>query len=338
MKALSIVIPAYNAESYLEKCVNSVLKGSKDIEVIIVNDGSKDDTGIIANQLMHDHPDIIKAIHQENSGHGGALNTGIANATGHYIKIIDSDDWVDSSVLREIVETLRSLICNDNKVDMFLSNFVYDKVGVTDKKVMHYRKILPKEEVFSWNRVKKFPVNRYILMHSVIYRLDVLKECELRLPENTYYVDNLYVYLPLPFVKSMYYIDLCLYHYFIGRDDQSVNEKNMIKNIEQQLKVNRLMIESVDLQNIDVKNLRKYMKHYLMIVTSVTSVVLCKASTFEAMEKRRRFWQFIKNHDVLLYLKMRFSILGTIVTMPGRSGRFIIILAYKMAKRRIGFN
>lgn len=338
MKALSVVIPAYNAEQFLEKCVTSVLKSSNDIEIIIVNDGSKDNTGILADRFMSSHPDKIRVIHQANAGHGGAVNAGITNATGSYIKIVDSDDWVDSTVLGGVVEKLREFISSENKVDMVVSNFVYDKVGVINKKVMHYRNILPRDEVFSWNKVRRFPVNRYILMHSVIFRRNILIKCELKLPEHTYYVDNLYVYLPLQYVKSMYYIDRPLYHYFIGRDDQSVNEKNMIRNIEQQLKVNQMMIQHVDLKEIKEKNQKRYMKHYLMVITSVTSVLLYKTFTVESMEKKKDFWRFIKAHDVLLYFKLRYSFLGAIINMPGRLGRAMILCIYKVARARIGFN
>ena len=96
MKILSVAVPCYNSAEYMENCINSLLKGGEDMEIIIVNDGStKDNTGEIADRLASEHPTIIKAIHQENGGHGEAVNTGLKNATGTYFKVVDSDDWVD---------------------------------------------------------------------------------------------------------------------------------------------------------------------------------------------------------------------------------------------------
>ena len=123
-----------------------------------------------------------------------------------------------------------------------MSNYVYEKQGVKRKTVIHYRHTIPVEQIFTWDDVKRFPLSQYILMHSVIYRTSLLHECRLCLPEHTFYVDNLYVFKPLPYVKTIYYLDVNFYRYFIGRDDQSVNEANMIKRIDQQF-VTKAMID-----------------------------------------------------------------------------------------------
>ncbi len=96
MKIVSFVIPCYNSQDYMEKCINSLLSGGdKDIEIIIVNDGSTDKTAEIADRYADMYPDIIRAVHQQNGGHGAGVNAGLKNATGMYFKVIDSDDWVD---------------------------------------------------------------------------------------------------------------------------------------------------------------------------------------------------------------------------------------------------
>ena len=95
MKLLSIAIPCYNSENYMRKCVESLLVGGEDVEIIIVDDGSvKDRTAEIADEYAEKYPGIVKAVHQENGGHGAAVNAGIENATGLYFKVVDSDDWV----------------------------------------------------------------------------------------------------------------------------------------------------------------------------------------------------------------------------------------------------
>ena len=111
MKILSVAIPCYNSAAYMEHCVETLLAGGEDIEIIIVNDGStKDDTAKIADRLAEEHPTIIKAVHQENGGHGQAVNTGLLNATGYYFKVVDSDDWVDEDALKKIIKTLKYMI------------------------------------------------------------------------------------------------------------------------------------------------------------------------------------------------------------------------------------
>ena len=233
MKILSVAVPCYNSQDYMENCIESLVRGGEDMEIIIVNDGSKDNTESIAMSHKEKYPSIIKVISQENGGHGEAVNTGLKNATGEYFKVVDSDDWVDEEALSKVLKTLRFMIKEDKKLDMLLSNYVYDKQGVKRKKIMSYRTAMNSKHITSWDGAIKFKKSQYILMHSVIYRTQLLKECGLKLPKHTFYVDNLYVFKPLPSVKRLCYIDVDFYHYFIGREDQSVNEKVMIGRIDQ---------------------------------------------------------------------------------------------------------
>jgi len=338
MKVLTVIVPSYNSEDYLSKCIDSLLNSGENIEILIINDGSKDRTGEIAEEYAGNYPYRVKVIHQENAGHGGAVNTGIANASGMYIKVVDSDDWVNPMALRKIVAQLRYFVLKDKKIDMFINNFVYDKVGAKNKLVMDYRDILPVDQVFTWDEVSRFKPGKYILMHSVIYNLEVLKACKLELPKNTFYVDNLFLFLPIPYVNTMYYMDVCMYHYFIGREDQSVNEKNMINRIDQQIRVNKQMIDNINLEGVKEKAKKKYMLYYLSIVTTVSSVLLYKKGTDEAIQMKRELWRYIKALDFKLYLKIRVSLLGSLINIPGKFGRKISLFVYKKVKKRYGFN
>ena len=109
MKLLSIAIPCYNSEAYMEKCIDSLLVGGEDVEILVVDDGSSDRTAEIADVYAEKYPTIVKAIHQENGGHGEAVNAGIRNATGLYFKVVDSDDWVNAEAYAQILKTLVSL-------------------------------------------------------------------------------------------------------------------------------------------------------------------------------------------------------------------------------------
>ena len=127
MKLLSIAIPCYNSQDYMEKCIESLLVGGEEVEILVVDDGSSDRTAEIADAYAEKYPTIVKAIHQENGGHGEAVNAGIRNATGLYFKVVDSDDWVNKEAYISILKTLYELLRGPETVDLLISNFVYDK-------------------------------------------------------------------------------------------------------------------------------------------------------------------------------------------------------------------
>ena len=338
MKLLSVAIPSYNSESYMRNCIESLLPGGEEVEIIVVNDGSKDGTAAIADEYAAKYPTIVKAVHQENGGHGEAVNAGLRNATGLYYKVVDSDDWVNKEAYLKILETLAKLVKSGEMIDMLISNYVYEKEGKARKKVMQYRSAFPKDQVFTWDDVKFLHVGQYILMHSVIYRTQMLKDCALELPKHTFYVDNIYVYHPLPYVKKMYYMDVNFYRYYIGRGDQSVNEKVMIGRIDQQLRVNKILIDDCDVWKIKNKKLRNYMISYLEIMMTVSSILAIRSKTEENLAKKKELWQYLKAKDVRLYKRIRRSILGNTMNLPGRSGRTISVAAYKIAQMVVGFN
>ena len=338
MKYISFAIPCYNSAAYMDRAVESILKGGEDVEIIIVNDGSKDDTSKIAHEYAEKYPTIIRAVDKENGGHGDAVNVGLDHAEGKYFKVVDSDDWVDEEALHKILDVLKQFEEEEKQVDMLLANSVYEKEGMEHKKVIEYKNVLPQEEIFGWNDVKHFHLGQYILMHSVIYRTDFLKLCQLRLPKHTFYVDNIYVYYPLPHVRKMYYMDVDFYRYYIGREDQSVNEKVMISRVDQQIFVTKSMIDMYNMRKISNKKLRAYMTNYLAIMMTVSSILLIRSKNAENLEKKRELWQYLKKNDYRTYWKIRYGILGQTMNLPGRSGRKISSLAYIVARRIVGFN
>ena len=338
MKYISFAIPCYNSQDYMSRAVDSVLEGGEDVEVLIVNDGSKDDTLKIARSYEEKYPTIVKVIDKENGGHGDAVNAGLRSASGKYFKVVDSDDWIDSEALKKVLETLHKFEEEDRKVDMIISNYVYEKEGVEHKKVIHYRNALPEEQIIGWNEAGHFHIGQYILMHSVIYRTELLKLCQLELPKHTFYVDNIYVYYPLPHVRTLYYLNVDFYRYFIGREDQSVNEKVMIGRIDQQLFVTKRMIEMYELRMITSKKLRKYMINYLAIMMTVSSILCIRSKKQENLVKKKELWAYLKKKDYKTYVKIRYGILGQTMNLPGRSGRKVSSLAYSVARRLIGFN
>lgn len=322
----------------MEKCINSLLVGGEQVEIIIVDDGSSDGTADIADRYAERYPDIVKAVHQENGGHGEAVNTGIRNATGVYFKVVDSDDYLAKGAYLKVLDALKNLAVMEKPVDLVISNFVYDKQGARRKKVMRYTHSFPHEEIFGWDHVSRLPQGKYLLMHSLIYRTSLLHECGMELPKHTFYVDNLFAYEPLPFVKTMYYVDVNLYRYFIGRDDQSVHESVMIKRIDQQLRVNRRMVDVYNKGNFSEKHLRKYMFSYLEIITSISQIMLIRSGTEEALNKKKELLEYIKEQNRSLYMKIRLRPMGFVMNLPGKPGRLLSNIIYSIAQKFYGFN
>ena len=341
MKLLSIAVPCYNSAAYMRKCIDSLLPGGEDVEIIIVNDGSSDSTPDIAEEYRERFPGIIKVVNKEKGGHGSAVNAGIEHARGLYFKVVDSDDWVSQSAYIRILDKIKELLKGGKSIDMFISNYVYEKEGEKRKKVMKYTHTLPEEKIFTWKEVRHFRVGQYILMHSVIYRTNLLRDCGLKLPEHTFYVDNIFVFNPLPYVKTMYYMNVNFYRYFIGRDDQSVNEQVMISRIDQQIKVNKLLVDYyiAERQKILTNGkVRKYMVNYLDIITTVSSVLLIRSEQEENLEKKKELWQYIKTKDKVLWIRLRMGILGNAMNLPGKLGRKISVDGYKICQRIFHFN
>ena len=333
MKYISFAVPCYNSESYMEHCIKTLLEGGEEVEIILVDDGSKDNTGKIADDYAKKYPDIIKVVHKENGGHGSGVNKGLELATGLYYKVVDSDDWVNKHALHIVLDTIKRLHKEKQDVDMMVVNYVYEKEG--EQKVIRYSKTLPENKVFTWNEVGKFKKDAYLLMHSVIYKTKLLKDINLKLPEKTFYVDNIFVYYPLPHVKTMYYLNVDFYRYFIGRSDQSVNEQVMIKRIDQQLFVTKTMIDFFNPYDYweTNKNCAKYLIHYMDIMMSVSSILLQVSNTAENQAKRKELWQYLKAKNPKLYRTCRLSLSGA-TCLP----RNIAVAGYKIAQKIYKFN
>jgi len=325
---LTVVVPAYNAAGYLGRALDSVV-GVAGVEVLVVDDGSTDDTAALAQQYVD--RGLARLIRQANGGHGAAINTGLAHARGDYLKVLDADDWLNPQALAAVVERLST----GPEVDLLVSNFVYEKVGKKHKTVVHYRGALPAGEAIGWQRTRRFAKRQYLMMHALTYRTAVLREVGLRLPEHTFYVDNLYALVPLSRVRTLTYLDVDLYRYFIGRSDQSVQESVMLRRLDQQLRVNRLMLDHVASTPVSDRRLRAYRLHYVAIICAVSSILLIRAGSLAEKDK---LWTELRAQDRWLYRRVRWSVLGQLSNLPGRTGRRVSVLAYRVAQRAIGFS
>lgn len=339
MKILTVAIPCYNSEAYMKKAIDHALVGGEDVEVLVIDDGSKDSTLEIAKDYERRYPGVVRAIHQENKGHGGAVNTGIAEAQGIYFKVCDSDDYLDYDSYIRVLETLRKVISGPMTLDAMICNYIYDKEGARKKRMMRYVGSFPEDRIFTWDEIEK-PLNshRYVLMHSLIYRTGLLRECGLVLPEHTFYVDNIVAFTPLIYVKTLYYLNVPLYRYYIGREDQSVNETVMMSRIDQQIGVTKFMIDSYKPELIKKKNQGDMLVHYLNIMMIVSTILLIRIDTEESLSQKKELWDYLKKKDLILYLRIRHSLLGRLINMPGKAGRDFAVRGYHLTQRFFGFN
>lgn len=338
-KLITYTIPCYNSAEYMDACIESILACNRpdDIEIIIVDDGSTKDNTLEKAQVWEStNPGVIRAIHQENGGHGAAVMTGLENARGLYFKVVDSDDWLDNDANVAMLDKLASF---DEPIDLMLVNYVYEHTVDNTQEVMKYTRMLPVEQLFTWDDCGHFGLTKYILMHSVIYRTQMLRDCGLTLPRHTFYVDNIFVYVPLPECKRIYYMDIDLYRYFIGREDQSVNETVMIGRIDQQLRVTRIMIDSFLLER-DVKSsrLRSYMRNYLTMMMVICTVFSMMSDRPDKEQMRADIWKYLREHDHETYVKIRRSVMGVGTHLPGKAGDRVLLSAYHIAQKVFKFN
>lgn len=339
MKLITFTVPCYNSEAYMDRCIETLLRAGGEAEIILVDDGSTDGTGAIADRWAAAHPALVRVIHQENGGHGEGVNQGLRHARGLYFKVVDSDDWLDAEALDRLLEGLRAFARMERPVDLVLCNYVYEHAADGTRHAMRFGNALPEGRVFGWSELGRLGPAQFLSMHTAVYRTDVLREAGLSLPKHTFYVDNLFAYQPLPHVRTLWYMNIDLYRYFIGRDDQSVTEENLIRRIDQQILVTRLLIDAHDLRDVGraEPRLARYMYHYLSMMLMICTIYLWLSGTDENLRKARTLWGDLRRRRPALYRRMRFRS-SNIVLLPGRLGRAIDLFAYRRLRAFYKFN
>lgn len=341
MKYLTFAVPCYNSQNYMERCVNSLLAGGEDVEILIIDDGSTDRTGEIADDYAERYPNIVRAFHKENGGHGSGVNLGLESARGLLYKVVDSDDWLDEDALKKLLARIRQC-CRlkeqgviEEIPDLFICNYIYNHLDEGVTHVINYRNVFPAEKICTWNDIKRFHVSQYLIMHALIFRTEVLRRSGVVLPEHTFYVDNIFSYQPLPFVEKLYYMDENLYHYYLGREDQSVNEKVLIRRIDQQIKVTKIVSRCVDLKDVKQRypKLESYMCRNISIMMAISSIHLLLMNSEEGDRKRRTLWEGIKKQDRALYYRLKYKTLSGLTDLPGKLGGKLTVGGYRIAKR-----
>ena len=284
-KVLSVVVPAYNVELYLAKCVDSMLAAGCDeeIEILIVNDGSTDSTSDMAHAYERKHPGTVRVITKENGGHGSAVNTGILHATGNYLRVIDGDDWVNEEAFATLVARLKTA---DEDVVVTKYNTIQDvtwKVMPEDRFDIY--NFVDCDKPYTFGEIADLP---YIRIHQLNYRTDLLQKHDITLDEKCFYVDVEFALYPMPYVRTLRFLDLPVYQYRVGRPKQSMNINRMQQYVNDHRLVMTRIFEFYDrVKEEDTSNaLLKYLEYELSrLVVTQTRIWL----SFPAMARYRDF-------------------------------------------------
>ena len=336
MKLLTVTVPCYNSQDYMEKCINSLLSGGERVEIIIIDDGSKDNTGRIADEYAEKYPSIIRVIHQENGGHGEGINRGLAHATGIYFKVVDSDDWVSEDFCGFLDELEQ---CEEKGgVDLFVTNYYYEHADGKGNRSICYANALPEAKIFGWEDTSRFRTHQLLTIHSCTFRRSLLRAHTKPLPKHVFYEDNLMVYQALPYVKRLFYMNTDLYRYYIGRDGQSVQRDVMTRRYLHQLTVTQKCFEACHLDRVREEKLRRYLKHELFMMFGISVLYARLNKAAEAEENLNRMWAACEQFDPKWAKHFREQSPLSIICIPGKTGQCISGVVYTIANRVVRFN
>jgi glycosyltransferase involved in cell wall biosynthesis len=320
----------------MEKCIDSLLPGGDRVEIIIINDGSKDETGAIADAYAARYPEIVKVVHQENGGHGEGINQGLKYATGKYFKVVDSDDTLGRDYL-PFLDRLEE--CErQGGVDLFVTNYFYVHTDGKGDRSINYSSVLPQDRIFTWADTKPFRIHQLLTIHSCTFRTEAMRQWNRELPKHVFYEDNLMVCQTLPRVQKMYYMNADLYRYWIGRPDQSVQQSVSVKRYRHQLLVTERCFMAYHLDAVKEKRLKAYLRHELFMMFGISVSFTRLNKTREADEDLEAMWRNCIEFDPKWGKHFRYYSPLSVICIPGRIGWHTTALVYRICNKIVRFN
>lgn len=285
-KVLSILIPSYNMEKYLDKCLSSLdIKDKEKLEVIAVNDGSKDKTLEIARKYAERYPDTYKVIDKENGNYGSCINAGLKAAQGKYVKVLDADDYFSKEGFGKYLKELEN-----TDSDLIITNYqIVNEDGEVTKK--WEPKGLGARETLKWEDVSKNLHESDFQMHAVTYRKDILTKLNYVQQEGIPYTDQQWMFLPMTEVKKITYIDEYVYNYLVGRTGQTVSTDAYVKNISALKRVASQMMKDKTTFNLEDPYFEQRMQ---FILRDIYYVYLIKMDDRSRIEELRELDNNIK--------------------------------------------
>lgn len=301
-KLLTISVAAYNVEKYIEECLVSFINEAfiNNIVVLIINDGSTDNTACISARYEEKYPGIFRLVNKKNGGHGSAVNCGISEAKGRYFKTVDGDDWVDTGALRELIDFIKVTDADVISTDYW---WVDDKTYKKTKEIKNTFKGLKYRKKYKFDRVCS---DIYINMHAMAIKTEILQKNKIKLDTHCFYVDAEYVLFPVPYIKTIAFLPKPVYMYRLGLSTQSMDLLNMQKNCQNHEKV---LSRIVQLYNKNKNILSNPKKEYIekaiaKLVTSQIKIYLSYPASKENKKKITRIENIIRKKYPEVYFKM----------------------------------
>ncbi len=336
MKLLTVTVPCYNSQDYMANCLDSLVAGGDRVEVIVINDGSKDNTGAIADSYAEKYPNIVRVIHQENGGHGEGINQGLIHATGTYFKVVDSDDKVCAD-FPKFLDALEECELQGG-VDLVVTNYFYTHEDGKGDRSIRYKNVFPEHKIFTWNDVGHFHIDQMISLHSATFRTEVMRKDWKPLPKHVSYEDNFMVCQTLPKTKRLHYVNIDLYLYTIGREGQSVSLEVALRKYTHHLKAARDCFTSCHLDDLQEKPLRKYMAHAFLLLFGFGCCFTRLKDSDEADADLAAMWEECRAFDKKWADHFRYCTILRFLSGKSKLSRKFTILIYKIGNSIVRYN
>ena len=321
----------------MRNCVESLLKGGDRVEIIIIDDGSKDGTGAIADEYAANYPDIVKVVHQENGGHGEGINSGLKNATGTFFKVVDSDDKVSD----DFTAFLDALENDAKDADLVVTNYVYTySDGKTKDNTINYKNVFDAGKLLTWDDTGKFKIKQCLTIHSCTFKTQLMKDSGMVLPKKVFYEDNLMVCSILPLTEKIFYLNCGLYRYTIGREGQSVQADVMTKRYKHQVLVASEIFETCHLDDMKKKSKRLYqlMYHEMYMMFGIACLYGRRSPEEDSDKNIELMWERAYAFDKKYAHKLRKGSSLRFINIKGGFGKAIAAFIYWLAHKVVKFN
>lgn len=336
MKLLTVTVPCYNSQDYMAACLDSLVLGGDRVEVIVVNDGSKDNTGAIADEYAAKYPNIIRVIHQENGGHGEGINQGLRMATGTYFKVVDSDDKM-SEDFPAFLDTLEE--CEkQGGVDLMVTNYFYTHEDGKGDRSICYKNALPEGRIFTWRETRKFHIHQLLSLHSCTFRTELMRGGWIDLPKHMSYEDNFMICQCVHKVKKLRYMNIDLYRYTIGREGQSVQHDISVRKYRHHQVAALESFKSFHLDDVTEPKLKKYLQHELFMLFGIACCFTRLNKTDEADADLEAMWESCRAFDQKWADKLRYETGLRLVSAKSKLARNFTAFIYRLANKVVRFN
>ena len=293
-KVLTVVVPTYNMEKYLRRCLDSLIVSDEQmqmLEVLVINDGSKDTSSQIAHEYQDRYPQTFRVIDKENGNYGSCVNRGLKEATGKYIKILDADDWYDNANFKKYLDTIKDL-----DVDLVLNDMQF--VNPEGKKLRANKLPFPHCEEFQF-----FPTREKPGMHEIAYKTKNVRSIDYHQTEGISYTDQQWIFAPMCKVRSAYYIPEIVYMYLYGREGQTMCRAERYKTLNHRLILIKGMLELYHKQQYE-GDVAEWMKEKLLQTLSGSYRLILLELMDDKNEYLIELDNYIKENDPTIYKEL----------------------------------